>query len=215
MRAAAVAIVLLGVGPFSAAAQAAGAEVIEEASLLYEGVDTMCADFTQTLSVPLLGEESTGRGRLCTSTPNRFGMRFTDPEGDVVVNDGTFVWVYFKSTNPNSVLRTASTEAAGGHDYHRAFLVDTEERFRVSYESEDEVEGHLTHRVGLAPIGRARYRSVTVWIDRGEPILRQVRIQEANGNVRTVTLSAVDLQARPGPGWFSFTPPAGASVIEG
>jgi outer membrane lipoprotein-sorting protein len=113
------------------------------------------------------------------------------------------------------VLRTASTEAAGGHDYHREFLVDTEERFHVSYEAEDEVAGHLTHRLALAPIGRARYRSVTVWIDRGEPILRQVRIQEANGNVRTVTLSNVDLRAEPGADWFSFTPPAGASVIEG
>jgi chaperone LolA len=197
------------------AAQDRGGEVIDEAALLYEGVDTLCAEFVQTLEIPLLGDEHTGSGRVCQARPNLFAMRFTDPIGDAVVADGEAVWVYFPSSDPRTVVRAGPDRAAGGHDFHREFLVDTEEKYAVTYEAEDRVGDHATHRLQLVPRGPASYRSATVWIDRGEPVLRQVRIEEENGNVRTITLENVDFRAAPAAGWFTFTPPAGARVIEG
>jgi outer membrane lipoprotein-sorting protein len=58
------------------------------------------------------------------------------------------------------------------------------------------------------------YRAAFVWIDEGQPVLRRVRLEEENGNVRTITLENVGFGADPDSGFFSFTPPPGALVME-
>ena len=37
------------------------------------------------MEIPLLGDERTGAGRLCQARPNRFTMRFSQPDGDRIV----------------------------------------------------------------------------------------------------------------------------------
>jgi outer membrane lipoprotein-sorting protein len=201
------------VGPTRALAQARGLDVLHEAGARYAGVDTLCADFIQHLSVPLLGSERTGTGRLCQSRPNLFAMRFTDPVGDLVVVDGEFTWVYFPSNDAKSVLRTSAERAAGGRDFHREFLDEPEAKYEVAYEASEEMEGRRTHRLRLLPKLPASYRAAVLWIDEGAPVLRRLRLEEENGSVRTITLQNVEFDARPGEGWFRFTPPTGALVI--
>jgi len=55
--------------------QVAAMKILESAAIHYRGIDALCADFTQHLLVPLLGEDRTGVGRLCQAQPNRFAMR--------------------------------------------------------------------------------------------------------------------------------------------
>ena len=212
----AIALALLVVAPVSALrGQDRGREVLEGAAARYADVETLCARFRQTLEVPLLGEQTTGSGRVCQSRPNLFAMRFTDPEGDAIVGDGESVWVFTPSLDPRQVIRTSADRTAGGHDFHREFLVDAERKYVVTYEAREAVEGRETHRLRLVPRGPASYRAAVVWIDDGEPVLRRVRVEEENGNVRTITLSEVEFDAAPGADWFSFTPPEGAMVLVG
>ncbi len=196
-------------------AQGRGLAILDEAAAKYSGVETLCADFVQRLSIPLLGAERTGSGRVCQARPNLFAMRFDDPEGDAIVVDGESAWLYYPSNDPKQVLKTPAQRSAGGHDFHREFLENPEVKYDVTYEAADEVGGTPTHRLRLIPKGRARYRAAVVWIDRGDPVLRRVRIEEENGNVRTITLSNVAFDAAPEEGWFMFTPPEGALVIIG
>ena len=199
----------------AAEAQDRGLAILDEAALRYEGVSTLCADFVQVLSVPLLGDERTGAGRVCQARPNLFAMRFTDPDGDLIVVDGTDAWVYYRSVDPKQVLRAPAEDSAGGLDFHREFLVDADEKFDVMYEADEQVGSAHTHRLRMVPKSRAGYRAAVVWIDVGEPLLRQVRIEEASGSRRTITLSGIEFEATPGEEWFRFTPPAGALVIRG
>lgn len=191
-----------------------GAAVLHDASALYNGVETLCADFTQHLEVPLLGSERTGTGRLCQGAPNLFGMRFDDPEGDLIVVDGDHAWVYFPSNDERTVLKTSADRAAGGQDFHREFLVDPEAKYDIEYEGREQLEGRSAHKLRMTPRGPMSYRYATLWIDEGEPVLRRVRLEEENGSIRTITLTNVGFGAAPGEGWFSFTPPAGALVME-
>ena len=213
------ALLVLGVGFAMSAptlvAQTPAHAVIAGAAERYSGVETLCADFVQRLEVPLLGDETTGAGRLCQRRPNLFAMRFTDPAGDAVVADGDAVWVYFPSANPGNVIKASPDRAAGGHDFHREFLEETELRYDIDYQGLDRVDGHSTHRIRLVPMGPATYRAAIVWIDEGDPLLRRVRIEEENGTVRTVTLSDHALDGDPGEDWFTFTPPPGTQVIVG
>lgn len=199
----------------AAAQEAAALSILEGASARWSEASTLCADFTQHLSVPLLGDERTGRGRLCQQRPDRFAMRFTDPPGDAVVVDGTWVWVYYPSMDDKQVLRFPVAQSPGGFDLHREFLERPAEKYRATLEGEETVEGRRAHRIRLVPRAAAAYQAAVVWIDAGDRTLRRVRVEEENGSVRTVTLTAVQMGAAPPAGWFTFTVPPGAQVIGG
>lgn len=207
----ALALSLVAFAPVSA--QDRGLDILERAGERYSAVETVCADFTQTLSVPLLGTERTGTGHLCTGRPNLFAMRFDDPAGDLVVVDGEFAWVYFPSNDPKTVMKATAERSAGGRDFHREFLVDPESKYEIEYGGTEEVAGHRAHRLRMRPKEPASYRSAVVWIDEGEPVLRRLRLEEENGNVRTITLDDVVFGADVGVEWFTFTPPEGALVV--
>ncbi len=81
----------------SVSAQDQGLAIMRAAAERYQEVEALCADFTQHLVVPLLGDERTGEGQVCQARPNKFAMRFTQPDGDRVVIDGESVWVYYPS----------------------------------------------------------------------------------------------------------------------
>ena len=85
--------------------------------------------------------------------------------------------------------------------------------FVVAYEAEEVIEGHATYRLRMIPRVLSSYRAAVVWIDQSSPVLRRLRLEEENGNVRTITLAGVGFDEAPGEGWFSFTPPAGALVM--
>jgi outer membrane lipoprotein-sorting protein len=187
--------------------------VLEGASARYDRISTLCADFEQSLSVPLLKQEQTGRGRLCQSRPDRFAMRFTEPEGDVVVVDGTYVWVYYKSQDPKTVLRFPVGAAPGRFDLYGEFLQEPAEKYTATLDGREAVEGHDAYRIRLVPRTSASFKAAVVWIDVDDRLLRKVRVEEENESVRTVTLSNMDPAAQAPSGWFTFTPPPGAQVI--
>ena len=210
--------VMLGIAsasPLVVAAQEDPMAVLGRASARYADTRSMCADFTQHLSVPLLGDEREGKGRLCQERPNRFAMRFTDPAGDAVVADGTWVWVYYPSMDDKQVLRFPMAQSPGGFDFHREFLENAAQKYRATYEARETVAGRPAHRLRLVPRTPQSYQAAVVWIDATDNTLRQVKVEEENGSVRTVTLTSLVLGAAPPAGWFTFTPPAGAQVIGG
>jgi len=187
--------------------------ILDGASARYSAARTMCADFVQHLSVPLLNEERTGKGRLCQAHPNRFAMRFTDPAGDLIVADGTSVWVYYPSLDAKQVMKFPMADAPGGYDLNRAFLSDPGSKYTLTYEAKEAVAGHPCHRIRLVPKTDASFKSAVVWVDASDSVLRQVRVEDENGSVRTLTLDHVEMDKAVPSDWFTFTPPPGAQVI--
>lgn len=196
-----------------ATAQDRGLEILDRAGDRYAAVETVCADFTQQLSIPLLGRERTGTGRLCTGRPNLFAMRFDHPAGDVVVVDGDHVWVYFPSNDEKTAMKAPAAQSAGGQDFHREFLVEPETKYDIEYQGTETVDGRSAHRLRMQPKEPASYESAVLWIDEGEPVLRRLRLQEENGNVRTITMEGVVFGADVGVDWFAFTVPEGVLVV--
>ncbi|HSG46982.1 MAG TPA: outer membrane lipoprotein-sorting protein, partial [Longimicrobiales bacterium] len=139
-------------------------------------------------------------------------MRFTDPAGDAVVVDGTWVWVYYPSMDAKQVLRFAMAQSPGGFDFHREFLQDFATKYALTLEGPETVTGRSTYRIRLVPRTTASYQSAVVWVE-ANGVLRQVRVEEENGSVRTVTLDRVEMGVQPPAGGFTFTPPPGAQVV--
>ena len=107
----------------SSPADASAEQILLRAERAYEALRTMRATFVQDLTVPLLDDTQRSRGEIFHSKPDRFLMRFSDPAGDIVVADGSSLWLYYPSTDPGQVIRTSGGEA-GRLDLQREFLSD-------------------------------------------------------------------------------------------
>ena len=187
--------------------------IMEEAGSRYRSINAFCADFRQTLEVPLLGETHDSRGRLCQAKPDLFAMRWTDPEGDVVVADGEYFWVYYPSADPRQVLQFAMEVRPGGLDFHREFLENPGEKYALEFLGSDTLDGGETLVISATPRLPSAFTQARLWLDAEALLIRQVRLGMENGSVRTVTLNQILLDPPPDAHRFRFTPPPGAQVI--
>jgi outer membrane lipoprotein carrier protein len=187
--------------------------IMEEAGARYRTIDTFCASFHQSLEVPLLGETHYSSGELCQAQPDLFAMRWSDPKGDVVVADGDFFWVYYPSADPGQVLQFSMAVRPGGLDFHREFLEAPAEKYRLSYEGTESLDGRVTDVISAKPLEPAGFREARLWLDRDRSLILRIRIGMENGSVRTLTLGKIDLNPPQDPDRFKFTPPPGAQVI--
>jgi outer membrane lipoprotein carrier protein len=201
--------------PASPAPDPEALALLERAAERHRGIETFCADFEQVVENEILRQTTRSRGELCQARPDRFEMRFTDPQGDRVVADGTHLWVYFPSTDPGQAFRTDPGEAGGRFDLHREFLADPGVRYRPALDGRETVNGRATRILRLDPAspGSSPFTRARVWVDEADALVRKVEITETEGFVRTVTLSGMRLNPVPGAGWFRFDPPTGVRVV--
>ena len=203
---------LLGI-PALSAQDATALALMEDAGARYRAVSGFCATFEQTLAVPILEETTFSKGSLCQESPNLFAMRFSDPEGDLLVADGESFWVYYPSSDPRQVLQFDMEVRPGGVDFHREFLEAPEGKYRLEYLGEETLSGRGTHLISLVPFEPSGFQEARIWLDSQRSLILQVRIGMENGSVRTVTLSDIQLNPPADPHRFRFVPPSGAQVI--
>jgi outer membrane lipoprotein-sorting protein len=187
--------------------------LLEEAGARYSQLQGFCATFEQTLSVPLLGDTTYSKGSLCQERPNLFAMRFSDPDGDVLLADGDFFWVYYPSSDPRQVIQFEMEDRPGGVDFQREFLEAPAGKYEMEYLGEESVSGRSTHLISVKPFERSGFRAARIWLDAERSLILQARIEMENESVRTVILSEIQLDPAPDPDRFRFVPPQGAQVI--
>ena len=188
------------------------ASILRSTARAYEQINSMRADFQQVLRNTLLGSTARSSGTLYQRSPDRFLMEFSDPEGDIIVSDGSNFWLYFPSTNPRQVLRTR--RGSQGLDLQSQFIGDPVERFRATYHGRETDRGRTTHVLTLVPREPLGYEKLKVWIDAEDHLVRKFELTEGNGVVRHFTLSDLTLNPNLPDSLFEFTPPAGATVID-
>jgi outer membrane lipoprotein carrier protein len=191
----------------------AATRILLRAERAYDAVRTMQAEFVQDLAVPLLEATQRSRGTIFHRKPDRFLMRFSDPEGDMVVADGRHLWLYYPSNDPGQVLRTSMGQA-GRLDLQREFLSNPTERFNATLEGSEMVAGRPAQVLRLIPRGQSPYRQVRIWIDEQDALVRRFQITENNDAVRTVELRDLRVNATLPDDLFVFTPPTGVQVFD-
>ena len=110
---------LLGILPCAAQGQNADA-IIDRAVAAYARLNSMRAEFRQTLTNPLTGSTQTTSGVILRKKPNLLSINFNS--GDRVAADGSTLWVYLPSSLPGQVVRMPYT---GGN----ASAVDPADQF--------------------------------------------------------------------------------------
>ena len=186
---------------------------IDRAAERYREVRAICADFEQVIEVHLMRRTVESAGRICQQRPNLLSMRFTDPDGDMVISDGRYIWVYYPSHQKDQVMRQSVSDSPGREDFFREFLEDPGTKYEAEEGAIEAVGGRDCRVVTLTPLAGASYRRARVWIDTGNHVIRRVELHEQSENVRTLTLSNVDLGSTPDPALFEFEVPEGARVM--
>ena len=193
-------------------------DLLARAEATYDGLSSMRARFVQKIEITLLGRERTGSGDWYQKGRGRFKMDFSDPEGDLIVADGTTLWLYYPSTHPGQVIRStidANATGAGMVDLQGRIFEEAGQAYDAVLEGRKDVAGHPTWLVSLTPRAESPYRKVRVWVDVESLLVRRFEITEENETLRTVELYDLEPNASIPDEVFSFTPPAGTDVFAG
>ena len=198
--------------PSGAAAQESS-PALEEAARRYREVRAMCADFEQVIEMRLQRRTISTAGRICQQRPNLFSQRFTDPDGDMVIADGEYVWVYYRSLDEEQVNRFPAASSPGGEDFIREFLEDPGTKYDAEEGGIEVVDGRDCRVVDLTPREGASFRRARLWVDVRSHVIRRLETHESGERIRTLTLSDIDLSSTPDPAVFVFEVPEGARVV--
>lgn len=205
--------VIAAAPPAALAGQESAQALLLRTAERYAGVGTICAEFEQRLSIPLLGDSRDSAGEVCQRRPNLFSMRFTDPDGDAVVADGEVFWVYYPSVSPGQVIRFPLDPSRGGLDFYREFLDEPLTKYEVADRGQEYIGEVTTRRVELIPLRDRGYQAAQVWIDPEAGLIRRVEVTEENGTIRRITLDGVRLDPSVPASTFQFLVPSGVSVV--
>jgi outer membrane lipoprotein carrier protein len=199
--------------PISARAQSADA-IIDRAVAAYARLNSMRAEFKQTLTNPLTGNSQTTSGVILRKKPNLLSITFES--GDRVAADGSTLWVFLPSSVPGQVMRMPYTGSnASTVDPAEQFLNAPRTRFTVTSSGTANVSGRATHAVTLVPKrANAGFTSAKVWIDDADSSIRQFDVESANGLKRHVVITSFTPNPELGKSTFRFAVPKGAKIVD-
>ena len=200
--------------PAEARSQDRAAQILSRAEAAANGVRSLEADFTQTMSVPLLNQTQRSAGKLYQRKPDRFLMRFSEPEGDVIVADGRHFWLYYPSADRRQVIRTSIAQGGEAVDLQAQFLSNPNQRFVSTLAGEESVGGRPAHVLTLVPRGASPYRILKIWVDKEDHLVRRFEMTEENDSVRRVELRNLRTNHTLANSLFTFTPPEGTQVFD-
>ena len=205
-------VLSLHAGP--ALAQDASA-ALQRAEVAYQSVKSLRAQFRQTISNPMLGGPETTHGVLYIVKPDRFAMRFDDPDGDRIVADGEWLWAYTPSTVPNQVLRQPIPRSgAATPNLFAQFMERATERYDATYVGAEDVAGDLTDLVRLVPRrGDVGFRSAVIAVSVGTGLLRRIALVEDSGQRRTLVFTDIEVGAAVPRAEVTFVVPRGVRIV--
>lgn len=207
-------VAALLLAPSTVAAQQAVA-ALARAEETYVRLETLRAEFTQTIVNPMLGGPESSGGTLFLAPPSRFAMRFHDPNGDRIVADGTWLWAYTPSSAPGQVIRQAIPSAGSASPNLLAqFVVRPLEHYRASYVGVDSLNGELADVVRLMPRHEdAPFREAEITISRDAGLILRLAVRELTGQRRTLIFSEISVDVPIAAAELSFAVPDGTRVV--
>jgi outer membrane lipoprotein carrier protein len=199
--------------PITARSQSADA-IIDRAAAAYSRLNSMRAEFLQTLTNPLTGSTQTTSGVILRRKPNLLSINFES--GDRVAADGSTLWLYLPSSVPGQVVRMPySGDNASSVDPADQFLNSPRARFTVSSAGSATLGGRATHAVTLVPKrANAGFTSAKVWIDDNDSSIRQFDLETANGLKRHVVITSFTANPDLSRSSFRFAVPKGVKVVD-
>lgn len=197
-----------GASPFALAGNDAE-EIVEQLQKKYEGIRDAAIVFTQTIRFGVTKAEQTFRGTLYMKKGNRYRVELDER---TIVTDGKTVWSY--SAVNNQVLIDRYKEDANSISPDK-MLVNIPDTYTASFLGEENLGKRRTKIVKLLPKKtRSGIKSMKVWIDDDQWLMRKVQIIDVSDNETTYLVETFTFNKGLSDSTFQFIPPDGADVVD-
>lgn len=183
------------------------ASSIEELKALLRSTTTARAQFAQIVLDKDLNPIQQASGSMAFARPGRFRWEYSKPYEQVIVGDGTSLWIYDKDLNQVTVRRLegalgASPAAllAGSNEIEKGYALSSVgseqglDWLEAVPKDQDTVFERI--RLGFSKTG-----------------LEAMELRDRFGQITVIKFTAVKRNSELPSDWFSFTPPEGADVI--
>lgn len=215
---AAVSATLFTVGATPGQSQVSPAEAsYDRVARAWSSMHTLRADFEQRITNPLLARTVNSTGVFMQERPRKIAIAFSQPAGDRIVGDGTWLWVYLPSSAPGQVLKMpADADGAVVADLLSQLLDTPKRSFTISGGEASPVNGREARRVQLVPRspGAVPFQKAVLWLDDKDPRPLRVQVVDGQGVDRTITLTSWTPGAALPADAFRFRVPKGVKVAE-
>ena len=204
-------------GPATARAQSdLGRAAVQRAVSAWSSVRTVRAEFTQTVTNALTGTSANAVGSYQQRRPELLSVRFQSPDGDRIVADGQWLWLYLPTSTPGQVIKQAETAGGSGTVDITATLLDHPfDKYNIADAGPDTVNGRPARAVMLTtkPNGPTEFSRAKVWIDDADGYIRQFEVSQSNGVTRRVHLTALQVNVPTDDSAFRFVVPKGVRIV--
>jgi outer membrane lipoprotein carrier protein len=198
----------------SCAAASAAAETSLDTALRrlqerYDGTRTMTADFRQTVESPTLAGTLESRGTVAFEKPNRMRWDYAAPDRQLIVGDGTTLWIY--QPDDKQVIKAPLGEAFQARTpvSFLGGLGQIERDFAPSLEREDTRRWVLR----LVPRTDQGIGTLTLTVRKEDASVEEARVTDPLGTSTRLELSAERRNVPLGAELFRFAPPPGVDVV--
>ncbi len=208
-------LTIIGTAPPTAViAQDAGG-ILRHASRVYGQLTSLTADFTQVIEDRMI-DTLESRGQLFQAGEAQLRMRFSDPEGDLIVSDGEYVWFYLPSTTPGQVIRTPiPSDPVYGPNLLARILDRPDERYRSHLRGSEVVQGRQTDVIELEPLtSDPPFQRAIIWLDQRDALPRRLELHETRNQVRKLELTNLRTNVKIPAGTFRFALPRGVRIVD-
>lgn len=198
---------LVAVAASAVRAESVTADGEQRLQAFFARLHTFEADFVQILTDRTGQVLDRSSGHLVLAKPWRFRWDYSEPATQVIVADGSRLWLYDRDLEQVTV-RTIDTTLAGTPAMLLSGEGTLDEEFRVErVESRGAVDW-----IALAPVRPdTDFREVRLGLE-GD-LLRYMELDDKLGQTTLLEFTNVALNPQVDPALFVFTPPPGADVI--
>ncbi len=182
--------------------------LLKDVQKVYEKLENVCADFTQTFFWKLTEETQKAKGRICAKGGDKFKIE-TDEQ--LIVTDGKTLWTFNKLNN-QVVIDHAENSTSDNpfiKDFFKKYLTDYS-----PFPDEEHAAKDLACVLLKAKTDDQFIRQLRLWIDKKSKMILKIEQVDLNENTTTFELSNIDVNAPLVSKNFIFEPPADAEVID-
>ena len=186
---------------------ATGASSVEALRSMLEQTTTARAHFAQMVLDKNLKMLQQSTGTMQFSRPGKFRWQYDKPYEQLIVGDGTRVWVYDKDLNQVTVRRfdralgsSPAALLAGSNEIEKSYTLTG----IGIQEGLDWLEAVPRARDTVFEIIRLGF---------GKSGLEAMELRDQFGQITVIKFSTIERNTRLSPESFRFTPPKGADVI--
>ena len=202
------ALFLLGHSALMAEDAEAAEAVFLRLQAKYESLESLRADFTQTMSSPYSEQDESFSGTMILQ-----GEKYRiETETELLFVNGIETYVY----RPNERQVLINDVVEGEESFSpSAFLLNYDDRFTVLDAETVLLNGEKHHRLNLKPKGDdSFFREATLWMRDRDDLITRLSMLDVNETRMMFELTNIEVNPALEDDVFTFTPPDGVEVID-